>query len=487
MKSLTLGVALAITLQACSFAPVYERPASPVATGWPAGTGDAGQAGNTGPGAVAMQSAASTGWKDFFHDPALQQLIGIALENNRDLRVAMLNVEALRAQYRIQRSDLFPQVGGDAGGARQRMPADLSPTGAAGIASQYDVGVSLAYELDFFGRIRNLEQSALQAYLATEEAQRSAHIALVAEVGKAYLTWTADQRLLDITRETLATYERSFDLVNSSYQAGVASAMDVEQARTAVADARSQIERYTRQVATDLNALTLLIGTQLPASLTHGSKLNETVLARVPAGLPSELLQQRPDILAAEHDLIAANANIGAARAAFFPSIRLTAAGGTASSEVSGLFDGGSGAWSFLPQISLPIFNAGRLSASLDYAEVQKDIRVARYEKAIQTAFREVADGLAARGTYGAQLAAQQDLVAGAQRYFDLAEQRYREGVDSYLAVLDAQRLLFSSQQQLVLNQLAQLNSEIDLYRALGGGWHTASVAPAAASADPEA
>lgn len=466
--------ALSLFLQACSLTPKYERPTAPPETAaWPDGQAYAGAPDSSATSATAEQSlaAADTGWRNYFHDPALKQLISLALENNRELRVAALNVDAYRSQYRIQRSELFPSLGASAGGARQRLPADLSPTGAAGISSQYEVGASTAFELDFFGRIRNMNQQALEEYLATDQAQRSVHISLVADVAQAYLAWQADQALLELAQQTLATNERTLSLIQSSYDVGVASALEVRQARTAVNDARVYVQRYTRQVAVDLNALRMLVGGPLPADLPQGLKLDSQVFAQVPPGLPSDLLQRRPDILAAEHRLIGSNANIGAARAAFFPRISLTAGAGTASAQMSGLFEAGSGAWSFMPSISVPIFSAGRLSANLDYAEIQKDIRVAQYEQAIQNAFREVSDSLAARGTYGKQLEAQRELVENTSEYFQLAQQRYDEGIDSYLNVLDAQRLLFSSQQQYIQDRLAQLNSEIDLYKALGGGW----------------
>lgn len=442
---------------------MYRQPAAPIDAAWPQGEAYA-------PDTLAG-SAADIGWKTFFKGPALQQLVGMALENNRDLRVAALNVEAYQAQYRIQRAEMFPSLDAAGGGARQRVPSDLSPTGVANISSQYDVGLSTSYELDLFGRVRSLNRQALEAYLATEEARRSTHISLVASVANAYLRLQADQSLLGLTRNTLGAYEHTLSLVQSSFEAGVASAMEVRQSRTAVDEAKAQLQRYTRQIATDINALRLLVGGPLPGDLPAALDINDSVLAEVPAGLPSDLLQRRPDIRAAEHLLIGANANIGAARAAFFPSIRLTAAAGTASAEISGLFDGGSGVWNFVPQISLPIFQAGRLRANLDYAEIQKDIRIAQYEQAIQSAFKEVSDSLAARGTYSKQLAAQRDLVRNTTEYFQMADQRYQEGIDSYLNVLDAQRLLFNSQQQLVQDRLTQLSSEVGLYKALGGGW----------------
>ena len=320
--------------------------------------------------------------------------------------------------------------------------------------------------------MRSLTEQALETYLSSEQARRSTQIALVASVANAYYTWQADQSLLKLTGETLKTYEESFKLTQRSSDVGVASALDLSQARTAVEGARVKLAQYQRLVAQDLNSLTLLVGAGLPGNLPAAMPLDGDVLAEMPAGLPSDLLTRRPDIIEAEHLLKAANANIGAARAAFFPRISLTANAGTLSPDMDGLFKGGSGTWLFQPSISLPIFNAGALKASLDYSKIQKDINVAKYEKTIQTAFQEVSDGLAARQTYSQQLQAQRDLVAANQDYYRLAERRYRIGVDSNLVFLDAQRNLFSAQQSLITDRLSQLVSEVNLYKALGGGWY---------------
>ena len=385
----------------------------------------------------------------------------------------LLNIEAYRAQYRIQRADLFPAISADATGTRQRSPADLSTSGQAGISSQYSATLGISsYELDLFGRVRSLSEQALQTYLSSEEARRSTQISLVASVANAYMTWQADKALLQLTQDTLKTYEESLRLTSRSAEVGVSSALDLSQARTAVESARVSLARYQRQVAQDQNSLTLLLGSNLPDNLPAAQKLDADLLSEVPAGLPSDLLTRRPDILEAEHALLASNANIGAARAAFFPSISLTANAGTSSADLSGLFKGGSGSWVFSPNISLPIFNAGSLRASLDYSKIQKDINVANYEKAIQTAFQEVSDGLAARRTYNDQLQAQRDSVQANQDYYRLAERRYRIGVDSNLTFLDAQRSLFSAQQSLITDRLSQLTSEVNLYKALGGGWY---------------
>ena len=463
LLSLTVTTAL---LGGCSLIPDYQRPDAPVAADWPQGAA-------YGSAAAEGERAADLQWRAFFRDPALQRLVQLALENNRDLRVAALNVEAYRALYRIQRSELLPSVSADGSGSRQRLPADLSQNGAASTGGQYSATLGVnAWELDFFGRLRSLNEQALEQYLATEQAARSTQISLVASVATAYLQWQADLALLQLTEDTLQTYEDSYRLTQRSFDVGVADALALSQARSAVDSARVSLAQYRRLVAQDRNALTQLLGSGLPDDLPQGLALDAELLESVPAGLPSDLLQRRPDLLQAEHQLKAANANIGAARAAFFPSVSLTANAGTASSQLSGLFDGGSGTWLFQPSISLPIFNAGRLRANLDYAELQKDIQVAQYEKAIQVAFQEVADRLAARTTYREQLAAQRALLDTTETYYDLAERRYRTGVDSYLTLLDAQRQLFSVRQQLIGDRLDQLASEVELYKALGGGWN---------------
>ena len=464
MNKSVMALALMAALSGCSLIPEYQRPDAPVAANWPEGEAYEGASNAT-------QRQQTLDWEAFFRDPALRQLIGVALENNRDLRVAALNVDAYRALYRIQRADLLPAVSADGTGSRSRTPGDLNQTGQSTIGSQYSATLGVSWELDLFGRLGSLREQALQEYFATEAAQRSTQISLIASVANAWLTLQADQALLQVSRDTLKTYEQSFGLTQQSFDVGVASALDLSQARSAVDTARVRIEQYTRQVAQDRNALTLLLGQNIPGNLPAPGELQREQLAALPIGLPSDLLHKRPDIIQAERQLRAANANIGAARAAFFPSISLTGAAGTASSELSGLFGGGSRYWSFSPSISVPIFNAGQLRANLDYAEVSRNIQVAQYETAIQTAFREVADGLAAQATYTRQVQAQRDLLDTSEDYFRLAERRYRTGVDSYLTLLDAQRQLFDVQQQYITDRLAQMISEVNLFKALGGGW----------------
>lgn len=478
-----LSLAVATALAGCSLAPTYERPQAPVDAAYPSGPAY----GAPGQPAAGAPTAADVGWRDFFGDPLLQELLALSLANNRDLRVAALNVEAARAQYRIQRADLAPSVGVGGNGSVQRTPADLNPSGQAGISRSYQVGASLStWELDLFGRIRSLSEQALQLYLAQDETRVATQLTLVAETANAYLTLRADQELLALTRQTLAAQQESYKLTRQSYDLGVATELDLSQAEISLRTAERNLSQYTRMAAQDRNALVLLVGQPLPAGIS--AQLDQAaalpdgvVLADLPAGLPSDLLARRPDIRAAEHQLQAANASIGAARAAFFPRISLTGSAGTASASLGGLFDAGSGAWSFAPQISVPIFAGGALRASLDLAKIQKDIGIARYEQAIQNGFREVSDALAGRGTLQEQIRSQELLVQANQRAYDLSQQRYQQGIDNYLSVLDSQRSLYTAQQTLVETRLARLSNLIQLYKALGGGWSERTVAAAQA------
>ncbi|KAF0806207.1 hypothetical protein A6D6_01787 [Alcanivorax xiamenensis] len=459
LKPASMALAVALALSGCTLAPSYEQPPSPVPDQFREGA-DATQ-------------VTLPGWRDFFAEPELQQLIQTALANNRDLRLAMLDVEELRAQYRIQRADLFPDIGLNGTGTRQRVPGDLNNTGESQVQSQYgaNVGIS-AYELDLFGRVRSLKDAALQNYLASEEAQRSAHITLVSEVANAYLTLVADRENLRISEETMEAYRSSLDLTQRRFDLGVGSELELRQAQTALETARANRARFARLVAQDRNALATLVGAPLPPLPNDNLEESGLVeLSEVPSGLSSNVLLARPDIIRAEHLLRAANANIGAARAAFFPSISLTGTFGTSSAELDGLFESGSRSWSFSPSISLPIFTGGRNRASLDVAEVRRDQSVASYEQTIQTAFQEVSDALVSRETLLEQEIAQQALVDATRRSLELSQQRYELGADDYLAVLDAQRSLLTARQELVSITLSKLANQITLYRALGGGW----------------
>jgi multidrug efflux system outer membrane protein len=416
--------------------------------------------------AAAPGAVADIGWRDFFTDPALETLVEQALANNRDLRVAVLNVERARGLYRIQRADRVPNV--DAVGSMVRQGGDGQATTESFNAS---VGVT-GFELDLFGRVRNLSESALQRYLAEEEARRSAQLSLIAEVANAYLTLAADQEQVRLASATLDTREKAYAITQKRHELGAISGLDLSQSRTLVEGARADLARYSGQVAQDMNALTLLVGAPIDRSLLPaGFAEPVTGLAALPPGLPSEVLLRRPDVRATEHELRAANASIGAARAAFFPSITLTGSIGSASDELSGLFASGTQVWSFVPQIRVPIFEGGRLRGNLQVANADRDIALARYEGAIQRSFREVADALALTTTLADQRTALQALVDAAQRSEELAQARYAAGRDSFLVRLEAQRTLYVAQQALISTRLAEQANRVTLYKVLGGGW----------------
>lgn len=468
-----LAAMAAALLAGCSFIPVYERPAAPVAASYPALNATA----------TAGAAAASVPWQQFFTDARLQRLITLALAHNRDLRVAVLNIEQSRAQFQITRAAQLPAVNGVVSGSR-------TPTTNGGISSVYTAGLAVtAYELDFFGRVASLKEQALAQYLATEEGRKTTQISLIAQVANTYLAILADEELLDITRRTLGTREESLKLAKLRFDNGVTSELDYRQVESLLEAAKVAYAQQQRQRLLDDNALTLLVGQPLstlgadllPPSTAlmplSGVAASRTSLAQaqpmadVPAGLPSELLTSRPDIRQAEQLLLASNANIGAARAAFFPKISLTVQAGSASNHLSDLFQSGSWGWTLAPQLLAPIFDAGRNQAGLDAARAQRDIAVAQYEKAIQTAFREVADALATRATLADQVRASQAQVNAESVRLRLAGLRYDNGVASYLDALDAQRSLFTVQQALVQTRLAQLQSQVTLYKVLGGGW----------------
>jgi multidrug efflux system outer membrane protein len=456
-RRINLAAALAATtlLSACmSLAPEYQRPTAPVAPTFP------GDASGTG------RAAPDIDWQAFFTDERSKRLIGLALQHNRDLRVAALSIEQARAQLQIRRADALPTVNAIAAGSRE--------PGANGTqASVYTVGLGVtAWELDFFGRIRSLSDVALSQFYATEEARKAAQIALIASVVNAQLALQADDELIASTRGTLATREDSLKLTKLKFDNGASSELDLRQAESLLEGAKVALAQQQRQRALDENALVALIGQPLPSDLPPSVPLAEQgLLANLPAGLPAELLDRRPDLRQAERQLIAANANIGAARAAFWPRITLTGSVGLASTELSGLFKSGTSAWTFGPQLVLPIFDAGRNQANLQVAQVGRDIALAQYEKAIQTAFREVADALAGRATLGEQLRAQQAQAQAEEVRSRLADLRYRNGAASYLDVLDAQRSLFTARQAVVQVQLQQAQNQVTLYKVLGGGW----------------
>lgn len=488
-KTLLAATITASLLTSCTMIPDYERPALPVSEQWPQG-----QAYENGIGASEADISAVS-WQSFFRSPQMQRIIQTALDHNRDLRVASLQVEQARALYRIERSALVPSV--DAGGSmtRQGIPQNASPFGGQSggqdmIITNYSANIgTTAFELDLFGRIRSLNEQALEEYFATQEAQQAARIALISETANAYLTYLADKKLLTITEDTLTSQQDAYDLIKRRFDTGIASQLDVEQARTSVETARANRARYVRFLAQDRNALELLMGTSPDMAVLDALTLDTVELAdTLPVGLPSTVLLARPDIQQSEHALKAANANIGAARAAFFPTISLTGSAGFASSDLSNLFKSGSSlAWTFAPQVTLPIFAGGKNIATLDSATAGQKIAAAQYEKSIQTAFREIADQLAARGTYTEQLGAQTALVNAASNAYKISRARYEQGTDNYLNVLDSQRQLYTAQQSEITVQQERLVNLVTLYKVLGGGKEQAKDAEEAATSTDEA
>ncbi|WP_421576513.1 efflux transporter outer membrane subunit [Stenotrophomonas maltophilia] len=455
----SLALAVSLVLSGCStLEPRSTEVAPAIPSQWPA-TATAGAQ-------TATADVADIGWRDFFVDPRLQAVITQSLDNNRDLRVAVLNVERARAQYRIQRADRVPAIGVQ--GQMTRSGGD------APVTEQFSANLGVVeFELDLFGRVRNLSQAALQQYFAEAANRRSAQLSLVAEVANAWLTLGADSEQLRIAQATLATYEDSLRLTEARRQLGGASALELSQTRTLVETARTDVARFAGQVAQDRNALVLLAGGPIDASLLPQAEVTDVASVRpLPAGVPGDVLLRRPDVMAAEHVLLSANANIGAARAAFFPSISLTGNIGSASSELSGLFDSGTRVWSFIPKLTLPIFQGGKLRANLGMATADRDIALAQYEKAIQSGFREAADALALNESLDAQLSSQQALVAAAEQAQQLSQARYDAGLDSFLTLLDARRTAYTARQSLVSTQLAQQSNQVALYKVLGGGWH---------------
>jgi multidrug efflux system outer membrane protein len=470
--ALCLPLAVLLCLGGCTMAPRYVRPDPPVPAAWPGGQPDQGPNGGQ-----SGKEAAGLAWQEFFVDEHLQKLIALALANNRDLRIAALNIERSRAQYRIQRAELLPQIDATGAGGKQRIAKTLSSTGQAETVEQYSAGLGVsAYELDLFGRVQSLKDQALEQHLATEQARRTVQISLVAEVAANYLNLAADRERLQLARDTLTAQQTTHQLIQRRFEVGAASELDLRQAQTRLDAARADVARYTTLVAQDENGLNLVVGAPVPAELLPKAlSENLTAVQDIAPGLPSEVLLRRPDVLAAENLLKGFNANIGAARAAFFPRITLTGTVGVGSDELSTLFASGSGAWAFASNIVVPIFDSGSRWASLKVAEVDRDIALARYEKAIQTAFREVADALARRGTIDEQLTAQQSLTDATAMSHRLSQARYEKGVDSYLAVLDSQRSLYGAQQELIATRLTRLLNMVTLYKVLGGGGEVAS------------
>jgi NodT family efflux transporter outer membrane factor (OMF) lipoprotein len=455
-------LALSALLAGCSMMPAYQRPAPPVPGNWPYDSATDGR------------PAAALDWREFFGDERLRGLIATALRNNRDLRVAILNIEQARAQYDIRKADRFPSVGAAVGGSR-------APGSGGATTTTYTAGLVVsAWEIDFFGRIASLSEAALAQYFGTEEGRKAAQISLVSSVANGWLSLVADDELLALTRQTLATREESVRLTKLRFDNGVSSELDYQQALSLAESARVALAQQQRQRALDLDTLALLLGESVPSDVVGSTAMTSLVLPDLPAGLPSGVLAERPDVRQAEQQLVAANANIGAARAAFFPRITLTAGIGTASSQLSGLFRGGSWGFTAAPQLLQPIFDAGRNQAGLRSAQISRDIAVAQYERAIQSAFREVSDALAGRATLADQLRAQSNVAEAEAVRLRLSTLRYDNGVSSYLELLDAQRSLFTARQGVIQTRLQLLQNQVLLYRALGGGWSAESPAPVA-------
>lgn len=469
-RAMLAALAATLALAGCaSMAPPYAPPPLPVAAQYP----------ETDP---AGAHAPDVAWQSYFADPRLQALIAQALASNRDIRIAALRVEEARAAYGIQRAEQFPTIALGASGSRARVPDDLSPTGRAMTSAQYQAGLNVsAWELDFWGRVRSLKDSALQTLLASDEARRAVGVALVAQVANGYLGLRELDERVELARATVDSRAESLRIFTRRFEVGSISKLDLTQVETLLSQALSLSAQLEQARAVQAHALAQLVGG--PVDLTPVAEVRRfddaSVLQPLHAGLPSALLTQRPDLIAAEHQLRAAQANIGAARAAFFPTISLTAAYGTASAELNGLFDSGSGAWNLAPRLVLPIFDAGRLRANMDLAEVRRDVAVANYEKSVQGAFREVADALSNRRWLALQVDIGKTTLAAQSERARLAKLRYDNGAAPYLEVLDAQRDLLTVEQQLVQTRRALLSSQVSLYAALGGG---APVASAAAS-----
>jgi multidrug efflux system outer membrane protein len=463
LKAACLAALIPALLSGCTLAPKYERPNPALPGDWNSGIAAASQ-----PGAKAQD------WRQVVTDAPMSRLIELALANNRDLRVALLQVEKAQAQHEIVRADLFPKIDATAGSNMARTPASLSSTGYAYTARSYSVGLGFSsFELDLFGRLRSLKEQALEQYLSTEASAKSVELTLVAQVATAYMTLASDREHLALAQEILETENASYEVVRNRFENGVANELELAQAQTTVDTAKVSVASYEAQVKADETNLSLLVGMPLSPELTPAKTLAEiSPLAPVPAGLPSEVLTRRPDVISAEHTLKAANANIGAARAMYFPTISLTGTYGTSSNAINGLFKNGSQAWTFVPQLTLPIFHAGAIRAGVKSAEADRDIYVAQYEKAVQTAFKEVSDALAQGSSLTAQVEAQTSLTKATGKSYELSTLRYENGVDSYLTKLDSQRAYATARQNLITARLSQQTSRLTLYKALGGGWN---------------
>lgn len=482
-RPLVLALSASVVLAGCSFAPTYERPDPPVPGQYPDLTHTTDD--------LTAPAAADLGWSELFQDPQLRSLIDIALDNNRDLRIAVDRVEEARALFGVARSDRFPSIGIGANAQATRSPESMRMAGAdsQSVSRVYMAGVGLtAFELDFFGRIKNLSEAAYQRYLATEQAQRTVQINLIAQVAEAYFRYRTALELDGLMKKTLTSRQNTLDLVRARYDSGVASALDFHQAQAQLDTVRADLASIARMRSQSENALQLILGTSIPDNLPPAAVFGkDQLMQRIPAGLPSDLLERRPDILAAENTLLASNANIGAARAAFFPNISITGLLGFASPQLGGLFSSGNRYWQYSPQIAVPIFEGGALSGNLAVTEARKNIAVSEYERTIQVAFREVADALAGEATYAGELEALRSLQDSGVQTVELAKLRYETGVDSFLQVQTAEINLYATQRQLIQTGMESLLNRTELYKALGGGWYKDTVRMPVAEATPTA
>ncbi|MCE5341875.1 MAG: efflux transporter outer membrane subunit [Planctomycetaceae bacterium] len=460
-----IGLTLMVSVTGCSMAPKYTRPESPVPTEWP--KGDAYKEIKTDANAPAVDKIT---WQQFFTDAKLQTVIDMALKNNRDLRLAALNVERAQGMYGIQRAELFPVINANAGLTKTHLPADLSGQGVSLTKKTYNVELGMAsWQIDFFGYIRSLKDAALQEFFASQMARRSSQITLISQVANAYLTLAADNESLQIARSTLDSQQAAYDLIKKRYDIGLSQEIDLLQVQTRVDSARVDVSLYTRLAAQDKNALDFLVGSTVPDDFLPATLDAVAQPQEISAGISSDVLLRRPDVLQAENMMLAANANIGAARAALFPRIALTSSIGTSSTQLSGLFSNGSTTWTFAPQITMPIFDPRAWSA-LTVTKTDRKIALTKYERTIQQAFKEVADALAVQGTIESQLAAQRSLTKAQEDTYHLSNTRYLKGIDNYLSVIDAQRSLYAAQQGLVSYRLAKITNQARLYAVLGGG-----------------
>lgn len=460
-----IGILIAVLSGCANLAPEYIQPERPVSQTW-----SQHSAINDEPEVSLLLQ--EMGWHDFFTEQRLNSVINLALENNRDLRIAALNIQKLRAQYQIQRANQYPTINASIGSSAQGLSSSQSSTGLQSTVHEYSAGLGFsAYEIDFFGRINNLQTAAFESYLSTQHAHRSVQISLVGEVANTYLTLTSNKQKLLLTEYTLEAQTVSHQLIQRKYDLGALSELALKQSSIQVEAAKVELSGLKILIEANKNALVFLVGKQIPEDLLPIAGMEVSLKQfNIPVNLSSDVLLKRPDVMAAEHKLRATHANIGAAKAVFYPRITLTTHAGLASDSLSGLFDSGTSTWGVLPKIVIPIFDSQRNKSNLEVAETEQAIAMAHYEKTIQTAFREVADVLSKSKLIHEQLDAQHELTLSARDAYRLSKLRFNQGADSYLAVLDSQRFLYSAQQALVQLQLSKISSQVNLYKTLGGG-----------------